>query len=462
MIPAYLSRWQLTIESRLLRTIRMAAIALLLLPVASLAQQPPSEALPPDPAVVRAVYARLLEKIEAIPIYDNHSHPGYADDANVDAMAAPPGMSISARLRGENPELVTASRELFGYPYTDAEPEHLQWLVKRKAELRQQAHGTEYFDHILDKLNIEQALANRPVMAPYLNPQRFHWVFFVDSVLFPFDNTAQKSRNGDMATYIPLQEQKLKRELHEERDGALPESFTDYLAFVTQLLEDEQKHGGVAIKFEVAYFRPLHFDDPPETRAADIYQKYRSGGVPSAREYLDFQDYIFRYLIREAGRLHLPVHIHTAVGIGDYFSLSEDNVLQLESILRDPRYEQTTFVLLHGGYPFQDQAIWLAARRNVYLDTSLMELYLYPAEFKNVLRRWLLLFPDKVLFGSDAFPFNDAVGAEESYWLAVRSVHVALAAALAEMVASHEVSEEKALQLAHAYLHDTASRLYHP
>jgi hypothetical protein len=444
----------------LLRTIRSLAAALLFFSAFCQAQLPPSEAVTPDPAAVRATYQRLLQKIQAIPIYDNHSHPGYADDANVDAMAAPPNMSTSARLRGDNPELITASKELFGYPYNDATPDHLKWLVERKAELRAKAHGTEYFDSILDKLNIEQALANRPTMAPYLNPQRFHWVFFVDSLLFPFDNAALKSRNGDMATYVPLQEQKLKRELTEQSGGHLPNSFADYLAFITRLLEDQQRRGGIAIKFEVAYFRPLHFDDPSQEHVAQIYQQYKAGGIPSAREYLDFQDYIFRYLIGEAGRLHLPVHIHTAVGIGDFFSLSEDNVLQLENILRDPRYEQTTFVLLHGGYPFQDQAIWLAARRNVYLDTSLMELYLYPAEFKNVLHRWLLLFPEKVLFGSDAFPFNDAVGAEESYWLAVRSVRIALAAALAEMIVSHEVSEEKALELAHAYLHDTAAHLY--
>ena len=264
-------------------------------------------------------------------------------------------------------------------------------------------------------------------MAPYLNAKRFHWVFFVDSVLFPFDNHGLMARNGDQATYIPLQEAKLKRELSQESLSALPANLSDYQGFISRLLEDNQRHGGVAIKFEVAYFRPLHFGDPSPGRAAEVYSKYRNGGVPTRDDYVDFQDYIFRYLITEAGRLHLPVHIHTAVGIGDFFSLSEDNVLQLENILRDPRYEQTTFVLLHGGYPFQDQAIWLAARRNVYLDTSLMELYLYPAEFKNVLRRWLLLFPDKLMFGSDAFPFNDAVGAEESYWLAVHTARSSLA-----------------------------------
>ena len=408
----------------------------------------------------QSTYERLLKVIDEIPIFDNHSHPGYADDPDVDAMAAPPGMAVSERLRADNPELVAASRFLFDYPFNDATPEHLRWLVERKAQLRKQSQGTVYFDAILDKLKIEQALANRPVLAPYLSPKRFRWVFFTDSLLFPFDNRRIIAKNLDEATYIPLQEEKLKRELKQEALPSLPNTLDDYLAFVTRLLEDNQKQGGIAIKFEIAYFRPLHFDDPDKQTAQNIYAKYHAGNVPSDREYLDFQDYVFRYLIRDAGRLHLPVHIHSAVGIGDFFSLSEDNVFQLENILRDPRYDNTTFVLLHGGYPYQDQAIWLAARKNVYLDSSLIELYLYPADFKNALRHWLLLFPDKVVFGSDAFPFNDAVGSEESYWMAVRTARISLAAALAEMVVNHEVSEAKAIGFAHAYLHDTAAGIY--
>ena len=89
-----------------------------------------------------------------------------------------------------------------------------------------------------------------------------------------------------------------------------------------------------------------------------------------------------------------------------------------------------------------------------------MELYLYPADFKTVLRHWLLLFPDKMVFGSDAFPFSDAVGAEESYWIAVRTARTSLAAALAEMVVNHEVTEERALVFARGYLHDNAAGLY--
>jgi hypothetical protein len=52
------------------------------------------------------------------------------------------------------------------------------------------------------------------------------------------------------------------------------------------------------------------------------------------------------------------------------------------------------------------------------------------------------------------------LGAEESYWLGVQSSRTALAAALAEMISENEISEARALQLAHDYLHDTAVKLY--
>jgi hypothetical protein len=65
-----------------------------------------------------------------------------------------------------------------------------------------------------------------------------------------------------------------------------------------------------------------------------------------------------------------------------------------------------------------------------------------------------------VVFGSDAFPFNEAIGAEESDWLAVESARTALAAALSGMILDGEVTEQQALQFAHGFLHDNAARVY--
>ncbi len=400
----------------------------------------------------------LAAEINRIPIFDNHSHPGYADDSDVDAMASPPG-SAALRLRPENPELVAASKALFAYPYDDYSPDHTRWLINKKSQLKQQ-QGKQYFNGILDRLGIETAIANRVAMPNYLDPKRFLWACFVDSFLFPFDNRRLRDSNVDEQTYLPLQEKKFRRDLAEAGLHSLPDSFNGYLQFVSRVLEQNRAHGAIAIKFEAAYFRSLYFADPPAAQAEAVYARYRNGGTPSAADYTLFQDFVFRHLIREAGRLHLAVHFHTSVGIGDFFSLHNGNVLNLENVLRDPRYDSVNFVLLHGGFPYDRQVIWLAARRNVYVDSSLMELMLYPSEFKNTLKYWLSIYPEKVLYGSDAFPFNEALGAEEAYWLAVRSTRQALAAALGELVSERAISHEQALNIARGYLHDNAATLY--
>ena len=408
---------------------------------------------------VQAIYQRLNAQIQKIAIFDNHGHPGFSDDPAVDAMGLPSDSSVPFRLRDNNHEFVDAAKALFDYPYSDFAADHLKWLAQKKAELKQR-DGNDYFSKILDQVGIETAVANRVSMAPYLDPKRFKWVFFVDSFLFPFDSSHLESQNPDMKFNVPLERKILKNELSSQHLSHAPADLAAYLAFVTKIVEANVKAGGVGIKFEIAYFRSLHFDDPSEIRAAAIYFKYHAGGLPSPDEYREFQDYVFRYLLREAARLHLPIQIHSAVGGGDYFNMHEGTAINMENILRDPRYNGVTFDLLHGGFPYDRAAIWLTARKNVYLDSSLMGLFLFPSGLRHVLKQWLELFPDKIVFGSDTFPFSDVVGTEETYWVAVQSARTALAAALAEMVASNEVTEETAIKLAQGYLHDNAAKIY--
>jgi hypothetical protein len=436
------------------RILLLACIAMCLASFAA------AQARPFPGSDVQQIYQRLLPQIEKIPAFDHHAHPGFADDPDIDAMAAPPDFSAPFRTRDDNPELIAAAKALFGYPYGDLSAEHAKWLVAKKAELKKQYPGTGYFNLILDKLNTESSVANRAMMPDYLDPKRFPWVFFADAFMWPFNNERETTRNADEGVYIPLQEKMLHRWMQQEKVAKLPAEFDAYLKFISQVLEDNKKNNGIAMKFEVAYFRPTTFSDPTREQAAELYRRYVSGAVPSEKEYRTFQDYIFRYLIQEGGRLHLPVHIHSAVGIGDYFNLSESNIMNLESVLRDPRYRGTTFVMIHGGYPLEREAIFLAAMKNVYMDSSEMELIQYPSAFKNTLKQWLETFPDKITFGTDCFPYNEVLGAEESYWLGAESSRMALAAALAEMISENEITEARALELAHAYLHDNAVKLY--
>ncbi|HTQ95988.1 MAG TPA: amidohydrolase family protein [Candidatus Acidoferrum sp.] len=408
---------------------------------------------------VQKTYERLLKEIEKIPMYDNHAHPGFADDSDVDAMASPPEESAMLRLRDDNPEFVAGAKALFGYPYDDFKPEHAKWLADKKSAA-EKAGGTAYFDQILDKLNVDICLANRAMMPPYLDTKRFHWVFFGDAFFYPFDNHDQAAISPDMGVYVPLQEKMLSRWKKQEGVDGLPADLAGYAAFVQKTMEDNQKNGGVAIKFEAAYFRSLYFTDPSRETAEAIYNKYRAGGMPTREEYRTFQDYIFRRIVDESGKLHLPMHFHSCVGIGDYFSLHNGNVLNLENVVRDARYKNVTFVLIHGGWPYEREAALLTAVKNVYLDTSYQTEMLYPSQFKEVVKQLLTLYPDKMMYGSDAFPFNDALGAEESMWLAARTTRTGLAAALAELVDEGAFNEAKALELARNYLHDNAARLY--
>jgi len=398
-----------------------------------------SQARPLVAPAAAAMYQQLLPEIARIKIFDHHAHPAWPDDPDVDAAPPPPGAS-PLRFREDNPEFALAAKAFAG--------------------LKRDRSGPAFFSAALDRLGIETSMANRVAMADYLDPARFKWVFFVDSFMFPFDNSALAARNPDEAAYMPAQEKVLQR--YRQRVGGVQAMATldAYLAFVTRALEDAQRRGGVAVKFEAAYFRSLHFDDPARDRAASVYAKYSAGGVPSPAEYTDFQDFVFRYLVVESGRLRLPVHIHTSAGAGDYFMLRNVHVLNLENVVKDPRYASTTFVLIHGGYPADREAIFLASVKNVYLDSSATGMLAYPTEFKDILKRWLETYPEKVTFGSDAFPYSDKIGAEAVYWIGVQSGRSALAAALAEMIAAREITHAQALSMARAFLHDTAAGLY--
>jgi len=430
------------------------ALALAIMPTHATGQAQPF----PNPGW-QASYDQLRHQIANIPAFDNHGHPGLPDDSDVDAMQIPADSSLPFRLRPDNPEFVTAAQALYNYPYSDMSPEHAAVLVKEKHRLRDSL-GAGYFSYILSQVGIETAVANRVAMPSYLEPSRFLWVFFVDPFLFPLNNDGFASKNPDLKLNLPLEEKLRQRYLSEIGLNRVPDGLADYLAIISQILQMKQKAGAVGTKFEIAYFRPLRFSDPTRETAERIYAKYVHGRSVPDSDYYELQGFLFRYLLEESGKLHLPVQIHTAVGGGDYFNLTGGNVMNLENILRDPRFDNVTFVLLHGGFPHEREAIWLAARKNVYLDSSLMELFLYPAEFQHSLRLWLETFPEKILFGSDTFPISDLTGAEEFYWLAAESTRRALAGALSEMIAENEITAPQALALARGYLHDNAVHLY--
>ena len=182
----------------------------------------------------------------------------------------------------------------------------------------------------------------------------------------------------------------------------MPATFDDYLTFVSHQLESWKADGAVAFKFELAYLRDLNMGNPTRESADRIYAIYSQSSEPNPEEYRILQDFVFRYIATEAGRLSLPVHIHSSLGAGSYFQDSNANPLELEGVFNDPALRQDEIYSVHGAWPFAKEAAMLILKPNVYLDYSAFYYLTYPAEASKALRLYLEAAPQKVLYGSDA------------------------------------------------------------
>ncbi len=393
-----------------------------------------------------ALFTRLLATIRQIQIIDNHAHPGLPGDVDREALSFHLGGTTSQeillplRLRPNNLELIPAFHALYGYPHTDLSLEHLRELAALKKNKRVSADAS-YFNTVLDKAGISISLANRVGMANIsLDRQRFKWVPSIDAYLFPLNNSVYKKQHPAFQGFFSSEEKVLDR-YFALVETARPRRFDAYLRFVRESVSRLKADGAIAVKFELAYLRSLSVDDPAQRQVRRIYERYRSTTDVPEEEYRKLQDYLFRFLLREVTAVGLPVLIHTGIGTRDVFRLSNANPLLLENLVTDPQYRNTKFVLLHGGYPFTQEARLLAGKPNVFLDTSGLSLRLYPEEFARIVKEWLSFYPEKILFGTDATIVSDIIDVEEAYWLATESGRQGLALALTEMVEEKRCDE---------------------
>lgn len=415
----------------------------------------------PDPALMTQIL-----KIRAI---DNHSHPprvvnaGERDD-EFDALPCDPLEPTvpNTMTRPENPQYLAAWQTLWGYPYDDRSDAHVRELLAAKQRIRQE-QGDHFPAWVLDKLNIETEFANRVAMGRGLDAPRFRWVPFDDALLFPLNNEKLGAETPDRKFFFGRENMLLARYLKEIGIAELPPTLAEYAArVVTPELERQKQTGAVAIKFEAAYLRSLDFEPASEQDAAAVYAKYARGSTPPKDSYTRLQDYLFRFVAAEAGRLGLPVHIHTGAGCGGYFYLGGSNPLLLESVLNDERLRKTTFVLLHGGAgPFTREISFLLMKPNVYTDLSEQTWLESPHRLAEVLRDWIEWYPEKILYGTDLYPGSGAYDWEEIGWQTNQTARQALGIALTELIHEGEINLPRANEIAQMVLRGNAVKLYH-
>jgi|ERR1043166_8732898 predicted TIM-barrel fold metal-dependent hydrolase len=414
------------------------------------------------------VDSALLRYINSIRAIDSHAHPmrpvaqGAPADTEYDALPLDgiPPFPVPARLAGGDPMWRAAQAAIY-HVAPKANDSLTKEAVKVAARAAYATRGLRFPEWALDQAGIEIMMANRIVMGPGLAAPRFRWVSYVDALMLPLDTRNEAARTPDTRSLYPREVTLLQRCMRELGVAKLPSTLDDYMRTVlTPTLERQKAGGAVGVKFEAAYLRPLDFSDPKADEARAVYARYAGGGTPSRAEYKTLEDYLFRVIAREAGRLGMAVQIHTLENFGGFYSAAGSAPYQLEPALNDSTLRGTNFIIVHGGWPLIGQTEGLLGKPNAYADISMMDILLPPAQLAVVLRQWLTQWPDKVLFGTDAFDGGAEQGWEQVAWVGATTARRALAMALTAMVRDNEVTMPRARELARMVLRENAIKAY--
>ncbi len=211
-----------------------------------------------------------------------------------------------------------------------------------------------------------------------------------------------------------------------------------------------------AVKTQVAYSRRLDFEDVPAERAAEPFRKLLTGDPVSADERKAVDDHLFWHCVRRATAAGLPVKLHTGYYAGQ-------NSMPLARVAQNPgdvaellrHAPDTTFVLMHMGYPYQEQMLALAKHyANAVVDLCWAWL-ISPSATERFVRDFLVTAPaNKLLtFGGDYIPVEPVVGH-------ATIARQGLTRALEGLIRDGWISRSEAIELVPGLMNGNARRIF--
>ena len=155
----------------------------------------------------------------------------------------------------------------------------------------------------------------------------------------------------------------------------------------------------VAAKNQSAYSRRLNYAEVSKERASPLFARHAAGKALEPSEEKDLQDYLFHYCVQKATEFSLPVKLHTGYYAGhSYMPLERlrKNAGDLCEVVK--MHPEATFVLMHIGWPYQDEYIALAKHyKNVCIDLCWAWI-INPAASVRFLKEYLMAAPANKLF----------------------------------------------------------------
>ncbi len=410
--------------------------------------------------------ARDIASIQAI---DQHAHPvsvGIELPGDPKYPIQPYDVQQPLRMRHDNREYLDAWSSLWGYEERDWSTSSLARLIERKESIKA-AKGVGYNVWVLDQLNIKTMIGIAPGPSPSEPEPRFRWCAFSDWFLWPF--SLQNRRLSTMQSNFRATNDRFSQRWSPAGRSATLDAYLADVVISTLNLYKQQ--GAVGIKFQTPYSRPISFDSVSQADAMTFYSEGMKTGELPAGPHKALQDFLFERLTTLAGESGFIVQMHTGYGACDGFAAAGSNPMLMERIFHTVK--GTKFVLLHGGWPFVTETVSLLANLNVYTDFSCATLYHYPRRVSTQIRAALEWYPEKLLYGTDAYsersiallgglPFraNPLGGWEEKAWLMDRTGRTALALALSGMREDGEIAASDATKFMHMVMGETAAQLY--
>lgn len=230
----------------------------------------------------------------------------------------------------------------------------------------------------------------------------------------------------------------------------------DYVRSMRIAFENGLKSGMVAIKVDVAYKRPLFFENVTEEAARKVFRNLTTSNYDEDINPVEakiLQDYMMHKLLELAQKFDIPVAFHTGIqSCGPNILGNSDPALLTNLFMEFPKVR---FVLFHGSYPFGGTLTTLVRNfTNVNIDMN-WTWSISPSYAGRYLEEWLEAVPaSKIMaFG------GDQRCVENTYGNLIIAKHV-ISEVLSEKVKEGYFTEKEAYVIARMILHDNAKDFY--
>ncbi|MDP2860068.1 MAG: amidohydrolase family protein [Bacillota bacterium] len=389
----------------------------------------------------------MLETIASLPVIDAHCHHLTAQLAQVSAdhiarilcpgaLGTPDWPSDHAR---EFLSFKRMIREMARYLGCDDGPDAV--MAARAARVRGSDAGgscaggsyargsyAAYVDGMLKAANIEALVLDLGFPGPDTYPE--------------FEALT------DIPRRLILRETWLSNTLAKEQLG-----FKEFLRRFDAYVENEVRvKGSAGLKSYIAATTGLGVEPASEASAETQYPEFLAG---KARQTKAFNDFMFCRAADHCIDMDVPLQVHTCIFGGRNLTMEAVRPSLLQPFLQHRRGANLKLVLVHGGFPWVEEAAALAALfPDVWLDMSQWVVWNPLMAAQRLLTILTIAPANRVMYGSDgAF-------IPEFHWFGALTGREAVAQAMTELVRGEFLDEAQALTMARMILADNARALY--